>query len=105
MWGASLWGAAPDHHDAPLTGRRPRRFGDRIWPDFDSGADIHLRSLTPDEALAVPILDDPELERLMADLHARSDAQIADMASFYAQRTTDTAPPPADAETAVKAFR
>jgi predicted O-methyltransferase YrrM len=84
--------------------RAGRRFGDRIWPDIDSGADIHWRRLTFDEVLAMPALDDPELERLLAELHARSDAQIADMASFHAQRATATRPP-ADAEAALKAFR
>jgi len=53
----------------------------------------------------MPTLDDPALERLLDDLHAQSDAQIAEMARFYAQRTLYTGPPSAEADAALKAFR
>jgi predicted O-methyltransferase YrrM len=42
-------------------------------------------------------LRDPELERLLAGLHARSDAQAAAMRSFDASRTDQTEPPTAKA--------
>jgi predicted O-methyltransferase YrrM len=51
------------------------------------------------------VLHDPELERLLADLHARSDLQIAEMASFYAQRANQAQSPAQDEQTVVKAFR
>jgi predicted O-methyltransferase YrrM len=51
------------------------------------------------------VLHDPDLVRLLADLHARSDQQIAEMASFYAQRSAQV-PSTAEHEAAeLKAFR
>jgi hypothetical protein len=43
------------------------------------------------------VLGDPELERLLADLHARSDAQVAAMRSFEATQAKDVPPPREDA--------
>lgn len=51
------------------------------------------------------VLQDPELERLLAALHARSDLQIAALASFNAQRANQAQPPPADGDPALRAFR
>jgi predicted O-methyltransferase YrrM len=48
------------------------------------------------------VIRDPKLESLLADLHGRSDAQIAAMESFDAGRASQ-AQPPAEAE--IKAFR
>jgi predicted O-methyltransferase YrrM len=48
------------------------------------------------------VISDPKLESLLADLHARSDAQIAAMSSYDAERA-GSAQPPAEAE--IKAFR
>jgi len=45
------------------------------------------------------VLDDPELERLLARLHARSDEQVAAIERFYGDRPQ----PPTDDE--IKAFR
>ena len=48
------------------------------------------------------VLRDPELERLLDRLHARSDAQIEAMRSYDAERVKQARPP---AEDEVKAFR
>jgi predicted O-methyltransferase YrrM len=48
------------------------------------------------------ILRDPELEALLDGLHAASDAQIATMRSYYAERVKQT-PPPSEDE--IKTFR
>jgi len=48
------------------------------------------------------VIRDPELDRLLADLHARSDAQVAAMRSYEAERTQNAHPP---AEEEVRAFR
>ena len=48
------------------------------------------------------VLHDPDLERLLAALHAQSDAQIAAMEVWYAERATQTPPPSAEE---VKQFR
>ena len=49
------------------------------------------------------VIHDPELERLLATLHSRSDEQVAAMTSYHAQaRTKETYPPTADE---VKVFR
>ena len=45
------------------------------------------------------VLQDAELERLLASLHVRSDAQIAEMASFYAAQS------PAEDPQALREFR
>jgi predicted O-methyltransferase YrrM len=50
----------------------------------------------------VSVIRDPELECLLAGLHARSDDQVAAMRSYDAERATK-APPPTEDE--VKAFR
>jgi predicted O-methyltransferase YrrM len=54
------------------------------------------------EPLAMPVLHDPDLERLLAGLHARSDAQIAALADFYDRWVKDASPPAAQE---IKAFR
>jgi predicted O-methyltransferase YrrM len=51
------------------------------------------------------VLNDPELERLLAALHARSDAQIAAMANYYTQRADEQRPPAEDEAAALKTFR
>lgn len=48
------------------------------------------------------VVRDPELERLLAALHARSDEQVAAMRSYYAERAKDAHPPTEDE---IKAFR
>jgi predicted O-methyltransferase YrrM len=48
------------------------------------------------------VIGDPELERLLTDLHVRSDEQVATMRSFEAARAKN-APPPTEDE--IKAFR
>jgi predicted O-methyltransferase YrrM len=48
------------------------------------------------------VISDPELERLLTDLHARSDGQVAAMKNYDAARAKE-AQPPTDDE--VKAFR
>ena len=48
------------------------------------------------------VIRDPGLDRLLADLHARSDAQVAAMRSYEAERTQNAHPP---AEEEVRAFR
>jgi predicted O-methyltransferase YrrM len=48
------------------------------------------------------ILHDPELERILAALHARSDEQVPAMITYYAGRATAVQPP---AEDDLKAFR
>jgi predicted O-methyltransferase YrrM len=48
------------------------------------------------------VLHDPELERLLATLHARSDDQIAEIAAVLAERAKQANPP---TEREVKAFR
>jgi predicted O-methyltransferase YrrM len=47
------------------------------------------------------ILHDPTVENLLADLHARSDLQISEIASFHAQRDNQADPD----EAALKTFR
>ena len=49
------------------------------------------------------VIHDPELERLLATLHARSDEQVAAMTSYHAQAQTGEASRPSEDE--VKAFR
>lgn len=51
------------------------------------------------------VLNDPSLERLLAGLHARSDAQIAAMSEFYARHATYAQPPSGDDAARLKAFR
>jgi predicted O-methyltransferase YrrM len=51
---------------------------------------------------SLSVLGDPELERLLTDLHVRSDEQVAAMRSYEAERARDAAPPTEDE---VKAFR
>jgi predicted O-methyltransferase YrrM len=41
----------------------------------------------------VSVIGDPKLEALLAGLHARSDAQVAAMRSFDAERTSEAEPP------------
>jgi predicted O-methyltransferase YrrM len=53
----------------------------------------------PAKGGAVSVINDPHLERLLAALHARSDAQVAAMQRF---RAADGPPPTVDA---IKAFR
>jgi predicted O-methyltransferase YrrM len=53
----------------------------------------------------VTVLEDPTLERLLADLHARSDAQTLDMASFYAARAGYPSASGAVAAAEIKEFR
>ena len=48
------------------------------------------------------VIRDPGLDRLLADLHARSDAQVAAMRSYEAERPQNAHPP---AEQEVRAFR
>ena len=48
------------------------------------------------------VIRDPGLDRLLVDLHARSDAQVAAMRSYEAERTQNAHPP---AEEEVRAFR
>ena len=48
------------------------------------------------------VVRDPELERLLDVLHARSDEQVAAMREYYARRANETHPPTDDE---VKAFR
>ena len=48
------------------------------------------------------VIGDPELERLLTDLHVRSDEQVAAMKNYDAARPKDV-PPPTEVE--VKAFR
>jgi predicted O-methyltransferase YrrM len=50
----------------------------------------------------VGVINDPDLERLLADLHAKSDAQVAAMRSYDAERASNAQP---QTEDAVKAFR
>jgi predicted O-methyltransferase YrrM len=47
------------------------------------------------------VIRDPKLESLLTDLHARSDAQIAEMKAYDAERAKSTQP----ADVAIKAFR
>jgi len=54
------------------------------------------------ELLAMSVLHDPDLERLLAGLHARSDAQAAALAEFYDRRVQDAQAPTADE---IKGFR
>ncbi|MGA2125166.1 MAG: hypothetical protein ABSG76_03340, partial [Xanthobacteraceae bacterium] len=49
---------------------------------------------------AMGVVGDPELERLLATLHARSDEQAPAMRKYYAERATSSA-----TEDEVKAFR
>src|SRR5882762_6484262 len=42
------------------------------------------------------VVHDPMLERLLTALHARSDAQVAAMTSYHAERAKRAHPPPAD---------
>jgi predicted O-methyltransferase YrrM len=48
------------------------------------------------------VIGDPELERLLTDLHVRSDEQVAMMRSFEAARAENASPP---TEEEIKAFR
>jgi predicted O-methyltransferase YrrM len=50
----------------------------------------------------VSVIRDPELECLLAGLHARSDDQVAAMRSYDAERAKKASPPTEDE---VKAFR
>jgi predicted O-methyltransferase YrrM len=50
----------------------------------------------------VSVLHDPKLERLLADLHARSDSQVPEMADFYASRAGAASSPTDDQ---IKTFR
>jgi predicted O-methyltransferase YrrM len=52
------------------------------------------------ESNAMGVVHDPELERLLATLHARSDEQAPAMRKYYAERATSSA-----TEDEVKAFR
>jgi predicted O-methyltransferase YrrM len=45
---------------------------------------------------SVSVLDDPGLERMLADLHARSDEQLAAIRSFHARHANDAHPPTDD---------
>ena len=51
------------------------------------------------------VLNDPRLEALLVDLHARSDAQIAALASYYSQNANTAPPSAADEAAKLKAFR
>lgn len=51
------------------------------------------------------ILNDRRLEALLVDLHARSDAQIAALASYYSQNANTAQPLTADEAAKLKAFR
>jgi predicted O-methyltransferase YrrM len=51
---------------------------------------------------SLSVIRDPELERLLTDLHARSDAQVAAMRSYDAERAGQAHPP---AEDEIRAFR
>ena len=51
------------------------------------------------------ILNDPALERLLAELHARSDAQTRAMAAFYADHNIYERPPTPEEAALVKEFR
>ena len=53
-------------------------------------------------SLARAVLHDPELERLLGTLHARSDEQVAAIESYHAQRAQEARPPTADE---LKTFR
>jgi predicted O-methyltransferase YrrM len=55
--------------------------------------------IMPAKGAALGVIDDPQLERLLSALHARSDAQVAAMQRFQA---ADGPPPTADA---IKAYR
>ena len=48
------------------------------------------------------VIRDPDLECLLARLHARSDEQVAAMRSYYAERAKEAHPPTEDE---VKDFR
>jgi predicted O-methyltransferase YrrM len=50
-------------------------------------------------------LNDPMLERLLATLHARSDAQVPEMDRYYTQRSNAASPSPAQADSLLKDFR
>ncbi len=52
------------------------------------------------------VLNDPQLEGMLATLHARSDAQLAAMTSYHVQRANQVPPPAPDQEAALlKTFR
>lgn len=51
------------------------------------------------------ILNDPALEQLLAELHARSDAQVPALKAFYERINPYDRPPEGDAAAELKAFR
>lgn len=51
------------------------------------------------------VLNDPLLERLLAALHARSDAQIPEMAAFHDRHDTYAQPPSGEAAALLRTFR
>jgi predicted O-methyltransferase YrrM len=53
----------------------------------------------------VPALNDPQLKRLLTELHARSDAQIAEITSFRARRTETVPLSTTTADAELEAFR
>jgi predicted O-methyltransferase YrrM len=54
---------------------------------------------------AMSVLHDPELERLLAVLHARSDAQRDEMSRYDAVRASEGQPPAEDEAAKLRAFR
>jgi predicted O-methyltransferase YrrM len=51
------------------------------------------------------VLHDPKLERLLAELHARSDEQLAELRSYDAERVNQAQPAAEDEAARLKAFR
>ena len=51
------------------------------------------------------VLQDPALERLLDGLHARSDAQVPEMSSFWADRRADAQAETEESQAALKQFR
>jgi len=51
------------------------------------------------------VLNDLALEQLLADMHARSDAQIPEMAAFYERHNTYARPPAGEAAALLRTFR
>jgi predicted O-methyltransferase YrrM len=72
------------------------------WGTADqSGLFLFKAAVTRREVNAMGVVQDPELERLMGILHAKSDEQVT-TGSFLAQRTKES-PPPTEAD--IKQFR
>jgi predicted O-methyltransferase YrrM len=51
------------------------------------------------------VLNDPELERLLTSLHARSDSQIPEMTAFHDRHDTYAQPPTGESAALLKTFR